>query len=501
MAYLEMIDIVKRYPGVLANDHVDLAVERGEIHAVMGENGAGKSTLMSILYGLQQPDEGYIRFKGSTLLLKSPLDAIAHGIGMVHQAFKLFESLSVWENVVYRREPRRGPFIDGARARAQVEDLARRHGLPIDPTARVVNLPVGVRQRLEILKALYREAEVLILDEPTAVLTPAEVATLFAVMKSLAAAGCTILLVTHKLNEVMSVTDRITVLRNGRVAGRLVTAETNPREIVRAMTGQHITPQRAKQPREPGAVMLEAQDLVVEQHGRRVIDGVSLKVRGGEIVGIAGVAGNGQSELIEALMGLTPVARGTVRVAGRDLTRSSVAARRAGGLSYIAEDRARTASAAFASASDNLAMGFHRAQPLARHGLLRPAAMRGWARSLIDRFDIKIASTETAVGTLSGGNLQKIVTARELAHNAPVLIAEQPTRGVDVGAIAFIHGELLKERERGRGILLVSAELSEILELSDRILVMYEGRIVAEFVRAAADEATLGLYMAGGGRA
>jgi ABC-type uncharacterized transport system ATPase subunit len=496
-----MIDIVKRYPGVLANDHVDLALERGEIHAVMGENGAGKSTLMSILYGLQSPDEGYMRFKGSTLLLQSPLDAIAKGIGMVHQAFKLFESLSVWENVVYRREPRRGLFVDGARARAQVEELALRHGLPIDPRARVADLPVGVRQRLEILKVLYRDAQVLILDEPTAVLTPAEVATLFSVMKSLAADGCTILLVTHKLNEVMAVSDRITVLRNGRVSERLVTAETTPDAIVRAMTGQHVTLQIPKQPRESGDVKLEARGLSVEQRGRRVVDDVSLQVRGGEIVGIAGVAGNGQSELIEALMGLTPVAQGTVLVEGRDVTRASVAAHRGAGLSYIAEDRARTATAATASATDNLAMGFHRAPPLAVKGLLQPKAMRAWARSLIDRFDIKIASVDTAVGTLSGGNLQKVVTARELAHNAPVLIAEQPTRGVDVGAIVFIHAELLRERERGHGILLVSAELSEILALADRILVMYEGRIVAEFARAQADEATLGLYMAGGSRA
>jgi ABC-type uncharacterized transport system ATPase subunit len=499
MAYLEMIDIVKRYSGVLANDHVDLAVERGEIHAVMGENGAGKSTLMSILYGLQSPDQGYLRFKGSTLLLQSPLDAIAHGIGMVHQAFRLFESLSVWENVVYRREPRRGIFVDGARARAQVQELARRHGLPIDPTARVANLPVGVRQRLEILKALYREAQVLILDEPTAVLTPAEVATLFTVMKSLAASGCTILLVTHKLNEVMAVSDRITVLRNGRVAERLITAETNSNAVVRAMTGHQVTLQTPK-PREPGAAMLEARGLSVEQHGRRVVDDVSLSVRGGEIVGIAGVAGNGQSELIEALMGLTVLAQGSVFVQGRDVTHDSVAAHRAGGLSYIAEDRARTASAATASATDNLAMGFHRQPPLARKGLLQRKAMREWARGLIEQFGIKIASVDTPVGTLSGGNLQKIVTARELAHNAPVLIAEQPTRGVDVGAIAFIHGELLRERERGHGILLVSAELSEILALADRILVMYEGRIVAEFARADADEATLGLYMAGGTR-
>lgn len=499
MAYLEMIDIVKRYSGVLANDHVDLAVERGEIHAVMGENGAGKSTLMSILYGLQSPDQGYLRFKGSTLLLQSPLDAIAHGIGMVHQAFRLFESLSVWENIVYRREPRRGIFVDGARARAQVQELARRHGLPIDPMARVAHLPVGVRQRLEILKALYREAQVLILDEPTAVLTPAEVATLFTVMKSLAASGCTILLVTHKLNEVMAVSDRITVLRNGRVAERLVTAETNPNAIVRAMTGHPVTLQTSK-PREPGTVKLEARGLTVEQHGRRVVDDVSLTVRGGEIVGIAGVAGNGQSELIEALMGLTVVAQGSVYLQGRNVTHDSVAAHRASGLSYIAEDRARTASAAAASATDNLAMGFHCQPPLAHRGLLQQKAMRKWARGLIEQFDIKIASVDTAVGTLSGGNLQKIVTARELAHNAPVLIAEQPTRGVDVGAISFIHGELLRERERGHAILLVSAELSEILALADRILVMYEGRIVAEFARADADEATLGLYMAGGTR-
>jgi ABC-type uncharacterized transport system ATPase subunit len=500
MAFLEMVDIVKRYPGVLANDHVNLELERGEIHAVMGENGAGKSTLMSILYGLQQADEGHLRLRGSTLFLRSPLDAIAQGIGMVHQAFKLFESLTVWENVVYRCEPRRGLFVDGTQARAQVAALAERHGLPIDPKARVADLPVGVRQRLEILKALYREVQVLILDEPTAVLTPAEVATLFAVMRNLAASGCTLLLVTHKLNEVMAVSDRITVLRNGRVAERLVTAETTPDAIVRAMTGQNVARPIPTALREPGRVLLEARGLVVERRGRRVVDEVSLEVRGGEIVGIAGVAGNGQSELIEALMGLTPVNEGRVLVEGRDVTRTSVAAHRAAGLSYIAEDRARTASAATASATENLAMGFHRRPPLARKGLLQPKAMRAWARGLIDRFDIKIASAETAVGTLSGGNLQKIVTARELAHNAPVLIAEQPTRGVDVGAIAFIHGELLTERERGHGILLVSAELSEILSLADRILVMYEGRLVAGFTRAEADEATLGLYMAGGTR-
>ncbi len=339
----------------------------------------------------------------------------------------------------------------------------------------------------------------LILDEPTAVLTPPEVGMLFAVMKSLAAAGCAVLLVTHKLNEVMAVSDRITVLRDGRVTERLTTAQTDPGQIARAMTGRQVALQIPKRPREPGEVKLDVRGMVVERHGRRAVDEVSLQVRGGEIVGIAGVAGNGQSELVEAIMGLCPAA-GTVRLDGRDITRDSVAARRAGGLSYIAEDRARTATAAAASAADNLAMGFHRAPPLAVRGLLRIPAMRSWARELIQRFDIKIASESTPVGTLSGGNLQKIVTARELAHNAPVLIAEQPTRGVDVGAIAFIHTELLNERDRGHGVLLVSAELSEILALADRILVMYEGRIVAEFGCTDADAATIGLFMAGGSR-
>jgi len=497
MAYLEMIDIVKRYPGVLANDHVELAVERGEIHAVMGENGAGKSTLMSILYGLQCPDEGYIRLAGSTLFLRSPLDAIAHGIGMVHQSFKLFESLTVWENVVFGREPRRGPFVDAAAARSQVAALAKLHGLPIDPDARVRDLPVGVRQRLEILKALHRDVRVLILDEPTAVLTPGEVATLFEVMRSLAASGCTILLVTHKLNEVMTVTDRITVLRDGRVTERRVTADTNPTDIVRAMTGRNVQLRAARQARTPGPVRLELHDLVVGGPSRRAVDGASFSVRSGEIVGIAGVAGNGQSELVEAIMGLRSAATGRVVINGRDVTRDSIAQRRESGVSYIAEDRVRTASAAQASASHNLVMGFQRRPPLAAGAILRLNEMRRWARALIDQFGIKIASEATRVGTLSGGNLQKVVVARELAHDAGVLIAEQPTRGVDVGAIEFLHAQLLAERARGHAILLVSAELSEILALSDRILVMYEGRIVAELAGTEADEVTLGLYMTG----
>jgi simple sugar transport system ATP-binding protein len=486
---------------VLANDHVNLDVGRGEVHALMGENGAGKSTLMAILYGLQSPDGGYIRLNWQTVRFRSPLDAIEHGIGMVHQSFKLFESLTVWENVVYRREPRRGLFIDRAAARQQVAELARRHGLPIDPDARVGNLPVGVRQRLEILKALYRHARLLILDEPTAVLTPGEAAGLFKVMRTLTEGGCTILFVTHKLQEVMAVSDRITVLRDGRVTDRLVTAETSPAKIVKAMTGRNVALQVPQSAREPDAVRLALHRVVVGGRHRRAVNETSFTVRGGEIVGIAGVAGNGQSELVEAIMGLRPTAAGSIRVNGQDVTTSSIAVRRAAGVSYIAEDRGRTASAAAGSAMDNLAMGFHRRPPLARRGLLRIREMRAWARMLIRRFDIRIGSEATAVGTLSGGNLQKIVLARELAHDAAVVIAEQPTRGVDVGAVEFIHAELMRERARGHAVLLVSAELSEILALSDRILVMYEGRIHASLSRAEADEATLGLYMAGGARA
>lgn len=497
-AFLEMTGIVKRYPGVLANDGIDLSVASGEIHAIMGENGAGKSTLMSILFGLEQPDAGSIRLDGKILRLRSPIDAIGHGIGMVHQSFRLFDSLSVWENVVYRAEPRRGPFIDTARACAEVEALSQRYGMPIDPLARVGDLAVGIRQRLEILKALYRRARVLILDEPTAVLTPLEATALFETLRRLAQAGCSVLLITHKLAEVMAVTDRITVLRDGRVAATMATSASDPTSLVQAMTGRSVSTRMDKAELAPGTVRLSVEALSVGDGPKPVVDHVSFSLRAGEILGIAGVAGNGQSELVEALMGLRPSSGGTVQVGGCDITRMSVAARRQAGIAYIAEDRLRTASAPASSAVDNLSIGFHARPPFAWYGLLRIRTMRASARRLIARFGIRIADEGVAVGTLSGGNLQKIVIARELAHDAKLLIAEQPTRGVDVGAIEFIHRELVRERARGHAILLVSSELSEILALSDRILVMFEGRIYAELPAACADEARLGLMMAGG---
>jgi simple sugar transport system ATP-binding protein len=423
---------------------------------------------------------------------------MAAGMGMVHQSFKLFASLSVWENVVYGVEPRRGPFVDRRAARTQVAELAARHRLAVDPDAKVGGLSVGVRQRVEILKALYRDARVLILDEPTAVLTPGERDALFGVLRRLAAEGRTVLFVTHKLNEVAALTDRVTILRDGRTVARLRTADTSPREIVRSMTGRNVTLRIAKGPARIGAPLLSAVDLTVAgPSGRPAVDRVNLTVRGGEIVGIAGVAGNGQSELVEALVGLRRPDGGRIEVRGVDMSGADVEARRRAGLAYVPEDRAAVGSALTASAADNLAMGFHRMSPLARGPFVVPSAFAERARSLIQRFSVRIPSERIRVGTLSGGNLQKVVVARELSHEAPVMIAEQPTRGLDVGATEYIHEQLVAERDKGRAVLLVSAELSEILALSDRVLVMYEGRILADLPQDEADEESVGLLMAG----
>ncbi|MCX5517679.1 ABC transporter ATP-binding protein [Kaistia defluvii] len=495
---LEARSIVKRYGPLVANDHIDLSVLSGEVHAVMGENGAGKSTLMSILYGMQAPDSGQIFLRGAEMRYRSALDAIGAGMGMVHQAFKLFNSLTVWENVVYGMEPTRFGFIDRREAARRVAALADRYRLQVDPNAVVGQLSVGVRQRVEILKALYRDARVLILDEPTAVLTPQERDGLFDIIRNLTADDRTILFVTHKLHEVMAITDRVTVLRDGKVVDRMVTSETSAREIIRAMTGRAVNLTVEKRPSEPGAVVLEARGLTVATDGGKpVVDRVDLAIRAGEIVGIAGVAGNGQTELIEALTGLRIPDGGKVAINGADVTALDVERHRDAGLAYIPEDRATTGTALAASAADNLAMGFQRKPPLSNGRLLDAGAVTAHAKKLIDRFGVKIGSEQLAVGTLSGGNLQKVVVARELSHAAPLLIAEQPTRGVDVGAIEFIHAQLVAERDRGGAVLLVSAELTEILALSDRVLVMFDGRILAELPAAEADEETLGLLMAG----
>ena len=495
---LELRGITKQYPGVVANDDVSLTVRRGEVHAIVGENGAGKSTLMSVLFGLVAPDAGEILVRGEPVRFRSALDAIAAGLGMVHQAFKLFPTMTVADNVVYGHEPRRGWFVDRARAVREVSELAAGYGLGIDPAARVEDLRVGALQRVEILKALYRDARVLILDEPTAVLTPQERDGLFEVLRRLRADGRTILFITHKLNEVMAISDRVTVLRRGRVVHEVRTADTSPAELSLAMTGRSVDTGRRRPEHGVGAPLLEVRGLGVDDaHGVRRVDDVSLTVHEGEIVGIAGVAGGGQAELVEAIMGLRSVTRGSIRLAGTDLAHRPLRARRDAGLAYVPEDRHRVGSAGRASARDNLFMAYQWKPEFRRRGWLDRRAVDRHARDLIDAYDIKVAAPEQKVAELSGGNLQKVVVARELAHAAPVLIAEQPTRGVDIGAIEFIHGELVAHRDAGRGVLLVSAELWEILALSTTILVMFDGRVVAQLDPHRTDEVEIGLYMTG----
>ena len=496
---IEMTGVTKRFGDLVANDGVDFAVRKGEIHALIGENGAGKSTLMSILYGLLRPDAGTIRVRGEEVAFHSPIDAIAAGLGMVHQSFRLFASMSVLDNVIYRSEPRRLGLIDRRAARKRMSDLAERYGMDVDPDARIADLPVGVRQRVEILKALYRQAQTLILDEPTAALTPSEATALFAVLRGMAADGRTVIIVTHKLDEVMALSDHVTVMRDGRVVARLTTAQTTPGAIATAMTGREVLLEVVGGGASPRAAVLEATGITVRRGTgeRALVDDVSLTVRGGEIVGIAGVSGNGQTELIQAITGLRALDRGAVRIDGRDVSRTSVKGRREAGLAYVPEDRHGTGTAGPASVADNLAMGFHRRPPLSSRGFLNREQMARHAGSLIGSYDIRLSSAGVPVQALSGGNMQKVVVAREMAHGAPLLIAEQPTRGVDIGAIEYIHQALLDYRDAGHAVLLVSNEMSEVLALADRILVMYDGRISGELSREDATETRLGRLMLG----
>ncbi|WP_233599083.1 ABC transporter ATP-binding protein [Amycolatopsis sp. WAC 01375] len=490
--------IVKRFPGVLANDHVDLDVGSGEIHALMGENGAGKSTLMSVLYGLHRPDEGTISLHGKEVSFGSPAQAIDAGVGMVQQGFALFGELTVTENVVFGSEPTRRGLLDRKAATARVSELIERHGLRLRPGDRVRDLPVGLRQRVEILKLLYREAGVLILDEPTAVLTPPETERLFGVLRALAAEDRTILLVSHKLQEVLAVSDHVTVLRDGRVSARGRTSDQTAAGLAAAMTGRVVDLDRVHPAGKPGDTVLEARSLTVPgAEGKPLLDNVSLAVRAGEIVGVAGVAGNGQAELSDAITGLRKTG-GTIVLNGQSLDGLSVRARRDAGLAHVPEDRAEVGSAPTAGLRENLAVGFHRKRPLVRKGFLRRKAIDEHASAIIEDYDVRASGPAAAMGTLSGGNQQKAIFGRELTHDAPFLLVEQPTRGVDVGAIENIHARLVAHRDAGHAVLLISAELSEILALSDRVLVLFEGRIVAEFTKDEADQHTIGLAMAGG---
>lgn len=498
---LELIDITKRFPAILANDRVSIKVRRGSIHALVGENGAGKSTLMNILYGLHRPDSGSILLDGKALDISSPTVAIANGIGMVHQHFMLVPAFSVYENIVLASEPKKGPFglvFDRQKSIEEVALLARHNGFKIDPNMRVRDLSVGTQQRVEILKALYRGADILILDEPTAVLTPQETVELFQILRGMAAAGKTIIFITHKLEEVMRISDHVTVMRLGKVTMSGSIASTSIPEIARTMVGRELFLKVDKPPAVPGEVKLQVQNLwVADDRGLLAVRGLGFEVRAGEIVGIAGVAGNGQTELVEALTGLRKTEAGKVKVAGTDVTGKAPLAVRTAGLAHIPEDRFHRGVAADATVEENTAMIFHTRDEFKQGLSLNLAQTAAHAESILERFDVRPRNRMVRAGQLSGGNAQKVIVGREISLATPVLIAAQPTRGLDVGAIEFIHKQLVEMRNAGHAVLLISTELDEIRGMSDRILVIYEGQVMGEFDGDKADNESLGLLMAG----
>jgi general nucleoside transport system ATP-binding protein len=500
---LELRGITKRFGSLVANDGIDLVVQPGEIRALLGENGAGKTTLMNVLYGLMQPDEGEILLDDKPTVVNSPRDAIRAKVGMVHQHFMLVPVFTVAENVTLGSEPvRKGPLglpslglLDRRRARRDVLELSERFGLRIDPDALVEELPVGVQQRVEIIKALLRDAQVLVLDEPTAVLTPGETEDLFRIMRELREGGRSIIFISHKLKEVQAIADNITVIRRGKVVGERPPTTTST-ELASLMVGRSVQLRVSKEPAEPGEVVLDVQDLsVAGERGERSVRGVSFQVRAGEILGVAGVQGNGQTELCEALMGLRP-STGSVRLNGTDLSHTPTRARLHAGIGYVPEDRSEDGLVADFSVADNLILDLYDQPPYASGIALNLDAIRESAVRRVEEYDVRTTSVETPAGTLSGGNQQKVVVAREMGRDVKLLLVSQPTRGLDVGSIEFVHKRLVVQRDAGTAVLIVSSELDEIYALADRIAVMYEGRIVA-FCPPTVSEQELGLLMAG----
>ncbi|MFE4713363.1 ABC transporter ATP-binding protein [Paenibacillus sp. NPDC056722] len=501
-ALLEMRGITKVYPnGVVANKDVHFSLRAGEIHAIAGENGAGKSTLMKIIFGMEEPSEGEIFIKGEKVRLQSPQDAIDRGIGMVHQHFMLVPSFTVAENMVLGMEPRRGVGINYAEAVRMTEETARKYNLAVNPKAKVEDLTVGMKQKVEILKALLRGAKILILDEPTAVLTPQETEELFRELTQLKEQGHTIVFISHKLKEVKAICDRITIMRSGRSEGVFQTADVTEQEISRLMVGRDVVLKYDKETAPDGGPVLTVEQLNVnDQQGKTLLTDINFAVHGGQIVGIAGVEGNGQTQLVEALTGgLTGVSSsGAVKVKGKDILNSSLLDIRQQGVAYIPEDRMRQGAAGEASISDNLISTRYRSKEMNRGPFLNGSKIAALAASLVEEFKVRCSGPAQQIGMLSGGNMQKVVVARECSTGPDLLIAEQPTRGVDIGAAQFIHKKLLELRQAGSAVLLVSADLNEILEISDVLLVMYEGQIVASFEKpSAVSEEELGLYMLG----
>lgn len=498
---IEMRHIRKYFASsnVLASDDVSFEVREGEIHALVGENGAGKTTLMNILYGLIPPDEGEILVHGQPAQITHPNDAIRLGIGMVHQHFKLVPSFTIAENIMLGIEPNQYGFIDGTNEAEAVRKLSQDFGLPVNPNARVAEIPVGMQQRVEILKALQRDARILILDEPTAVLTPQEVRELYTVIRKLAQDGRTVILITHKLVEVKDVTDRVSIMRRGRMIGTHDVSDVSVRDMANMMVGREVILQVEKQPAQPGEVVLNTENLLVAGAGGvPAVFGVSLEVRSGEILGIAGVSGNGQTELVEAIAGTRPIDGGHISLLGQDITHATVRDRRHTGMAHIPEDRMRTGLNLATNLDENVIVTHYMDAPYSSHGVFNFAPIRKLAQQIVNAFQIKSAQVGEEIRTLSGGNLQKIVLGRELEGTPKFIIANQPTRGLDVGSIEFVHKTLVQERDGGAAILLVSVELEEILSLSDRIAVMFSGRIMGILDAQDATEEEVGILMAGG---
>ena len=500
---IEMLHITKEFPGIKANDDITIQLRRGEIHALLGENGAGKSTLMSVLFGLYQPDAGVIKKDGKEVRINDPNDATALNIGMVHQHFKLIDVFTVLDNIILGAEDTKLGFVQRRDARQKIQKLSEQYGLKVDLDAKVEDITVGMQQRVEILKMLYRDNEVLIFDEPTAVLTPQEIEELMRIMKGLAREGKSLLFISHKLNEIMEVSDRVSVLRKGRYIGTVNTSETNPVELSRMMVGHDVQLVVEKAPANPGAVVLDVKDLHVpsRMYKHDAVKGVTFQARAGEITCIAGIDGNGQTELVYALSGLEKCSGGTITLNGQDITHAPIARRSEVGVSHIPEDRHKHGLVLDYTLEQNMVLQSYLEPRFQQMGFIKFGAVREYAERLIEQYDVRSGQGPiTKARSMSGGNQQKAIVAREIDRDLPLIISVQPTRGLDVGAIEYIHKQLVKQRDAGKAVLLVSLELDEVMNLSDRILVMYEGEIVGELDPKQTTVEELGLYMAGAKR-
>ncbi len=495
---LEARGITKRFPGILANDHIDLALRKGRVLGLLGENGAGKSTLMNLIYGLYQPDEGDILVNGTPIKIHNPRDAIAAGIGMVHQHFQLVDVLTVTENVMLGNESTTGPFLRRDVARRKIEEISKRYKLDVDPDALVQKLPVGIQQRVEIIKALYRDCNILILDEPTAVLTPQEIEGLFAIMRTLLERGVSIIFISHKLKEVLEICDDITVLRRGKVAGHADPKQSTPQSLASLMVGRDVILEVEKAPAKVGTSVMQIQDLVVlDERDVPVVKGVTLDIRAGEILGVAGVQGNGQTELVEAITGLRRNQSGSITIGGQDISHASPRMITAAGVAHVPEDRQKMGMVKPFTIMKNMVLNTYYKSPFARTALVNDRAIAENAQRLVEKYDVRPPNIYNTIGSLSGGNQQKVIVAREFSRPVKLLIASQPTRGLDVGSIEFIHQQIIRMRDEGTAVLLVSSELDEVLSLSDRVAVMFDGRVIDVLPIEKADRDTVGLRMAG----